>query len=185
MLWRWHWCYAFDSKNKMTRNDLDPKWPIFTVDETSFTHALTITNYCRFHTIHRIAPSKLHKKWRKYNHYYRIITQKTRKKPLKQDKITILLHFSELSKHQILSQSSIFSISLVFNLIPDQNKFLCYRILHFLNKTKRESFCKRLAEKHARSPENEPQKAIFTPSEWQKWEGKWGFSAWKTRKIQK
>ena len=27
----------------------------------------------------------------------------------------------------------------------------------------RESFCKRLVEKHARSPENEAQKAIFTP----------------------
>ena len=25
------------------------------------------------------------------------------------------------------------------------------------------AFCKRLAEKHARSPENEAQKAIFTP----------------------
>lgn len=146
------WCYDFDLKNKMTRNDLDPKWPIFTVDENSFTHALTITNYCRFHTIHRIAPSKLHKKMAKYNHYYRILTQKTRKKPLKQEKNHHFIAFSQLSKTSDIIASIFFSISLIFNLIQNRSTFLCYRILHYLNKNKRESFCKRLAEKHARRP---------------------------------
>ena len=121
----------------------------------------------------------------KYNHYYRIITQKTRKKPLKQEKITILSHFHSLPKHLILFHPFFFSISLIFNLIQNRSSFLCYRILHYIIKNKRESFCKRLAEKHARNPENEPQKAIFTPSEWQKWEEKWEVSAWKARKIQK
>ena len=119
----------------------------------------------------------------KYNHYYRIITQKTRKKPLKQEKNHHFIAFSQLSKTSDIIASIFFSISLIFNLIQNRSTFLCYRILHYLNKNKRESFCKRLAEKHAQNPENEAQKAIFTPSEWQKWEGKWGFSAWKIRKF--
>ena len=117
----------------------------------------------RFHAVHRNGPLKVTKKWRKINDYYSNINTKNEKKPFKQEKITILSHFSQLSKHQILSHPSIYSIYLVFNLIPIRATFLCYRILHFLNKNERESFCKRLVEKHARSPENEAQKAIFTP----------------------
>lgn len=112
-----------------------------------------------------MAPSKLQKNGEKstitieYKHKKQEKAFKTRKNP------HFLSHFSQLSKHQILSHPSIYSIYLVFNLIPIRATFLCYRILHFLNKNERESFCKRLVEKHARSPENEAQKAIFTPSE--------------------
>ena len=118
----------------------------------------------RFHAVHRNGPSKLQKNGEKstitieYKH-------KNEKKPFKQEKITILSHFCNFLKHQILSHPSIYSIYLVFNLIPIRTTFLCYRILHYLNKNERESICKRLAEKHARSPENEAQKAIFTPAE--------------------
>ena len=112
-----------------------------------------------------MAPSKLQKNGEKSTITIEYKHKKTRKKPFKQEKITILSHFSQLSKHQILSHPSIYSIYLVFNLIPIRATFFCYRILHFLNKNERESFCKRLIEKHARSPENEPQKAIFTPAE--------------------
>lgn len=135
----------------MTRNDLDPKCPIFTVDETSFTHALTITNYCRFHTIHRIAPSKLHKKWRNTTITIDNNT-KNEKKAFKTRKNHHFIAFSQLSKTSDIIASIFFSISLIFNLIQNRSTFLCYRILHYLNKNKRESFCKRLAEKHARRP---------------------------------
>ena len=116
----------------------------------------------RFHTVHRKGPSKLQKYGEKsaitieYKH-------KKREKAFSLRKITSLSHFCNFGKYQILSYSSTYSISLIFNLIPNRATFLCYRTLHFLNKNERESFCKRLVEKHARSPENEAQKAIFTP----------------------
>ena len=47
----------------------------------------------------------------------------------------------------------------------------------------RESFCKRLVEKHARSPENEAQKAIFTPQNGQNKMGNEAFLLEKRRKF--
>lgn len=91
----------------------------------------------RFHAVHRNGPSKLQKNGEKstitieYKH-------KKRKKPFKQEKNTILSHFCNFLKHQILSHPSIYSIYLVFNLIPIRTTFLCYRILHYLNKNERE-----------------------------------------------
>jgi len=118
----------------------------------------------RFHAVHRNGPLKVTKKWRKititieYKH-------KKREKSLLNKKKSPFYRFSQLSKHQILSHPSIYSIYLVFNLIPIRATFLCYRILHFLNKKQERELLQRLVEKHARSPENEPQKAIFTPAE--------------------
>lgn len=101
----------------------------------------------RFHAVHRNGPSKLQKNGEKSTITIEYKHKKREKKPFKQEKITILSHFSQLSKHQILSHPSIYSIYLVFNLIPIRATFLCYRILHFLNKNERESFYKRLVEK--------------------------------------
>lgn len=136
----------------------------------------------RFHAVHRNGPSKLQKYGEKSAITIEIYT-KNEKKAFKRRKNHHFIAFFTAFQTSDIIASIFFSISLIFNLIQIRATFLCYRIVHFLNLNKSESFCKRLAEKHARSPENEAQKAIFTPSEWQKWEGKWGFSAWKIRKF--
>lgn len=176
-------CLWFEKQN-------DPKWPW---PEMTHFHGRWNLFYARlddnqllslpYHT--QNCTLKVTQKMAKYNHYYRIITQKTRKKPLKQDKITILLHFSELSKHQILLQSSIFSISLVFNLIPNQNKFLCYRILQFLNKTKRESFLQKASRKTRSEPGKWGSEGNFHTLRMAKMRGKMRVFCVKNKEIRK
>jgi hypothetical protein len=57
--------------------------------------------------------------------------------------------------------------------------------LHFLNKKQERELLQRLAEKYARSPEKEPQKAIFIPAERQNERGNEGFEREKQRKFRK
>lgn len=95
----------------------------------------------RFHAVHRKGPSKLQKYGEKSAITIEIYTKNEKKAFKRRKNHHFIAFFTAFLKSDIIA-SIFFSISLIFNLIQIRATFLCYRILHYLNKTSERAFAK-------------------------------------------